>query len=158
MTRLKWWPGGLGEWNAWAFDDGTAAPASCRIDKTHRGYRVEIWSAHSGVDVIALYLNHSRYTFEDAQSFADLLIAQELPLDASATVDADIVRQRIAERMRACVCRFVHEFPRDAMDDTVCQCGRVTKGFVHQQQDHASLEESVHYEGAANPDHQHPWR
>jgi hypothetical protein len=129
MTSLVWHRVGLGECSAWSFDDGTFAPATAKIAKTHRGYHVEIRSNQTHDDLVSLHLNHQDFTLEDAQGFAEQLIAEPLPL-GDQQVDSAIVQARLRARAEPQRCRFVHVFPLLSGDDAICQCGRVTKGLL----------------------------
>jgi hypothetical protein len=130
MTRLRWHTIGLGEWRAWSTKDGQFATAEVAISKTHRGYRIVIRRMPGTDDVAVLSLNHQDVTLVDAQDFADLLLAQRLPLQTEATEDLAIIGQRLDARPELARCRFVHAFPADAHDDARCQCGRVTLGWL----------------------------
>lgn len=132
MRSLRWYASGLGEWSAWTHQDGTAA-TPCRIEQTHRGYRIEIRSVITSEDVVALYLNHSAFGLADAQAYAEILLATPLPLEAEPEVDPAIVEARLRARGER-RCSTFHVFPFGAEDATVCQCGAVTKGWLKHSQ------------------------
>lgn len=132
MSVLRWHQFGVFAWSAWSTTDGAFTQHEFQICPTHLGLQLIVRHVQTANEDLCLSFNHAQYTVDDVKATADVL-RTALPARAGEPwLSLQEIEQRIGWRRGIPErCRFVHAFPLGATDDTMCRCGRITRGFYN---------------------------
>jgi hypothetical protein len=137
MSPLKWHAEGYRRYAAWSTEAGEFAPFMFTIEMYELPMTcvLEVRDLNHALPIVRVRFDHREWSDDMVKAFAET-IRPTLPAFKGKQYEdpTPAVTEALRARWRLPVeCGYVHAFPIGADDNTVCEGGHVTRGYIQKK-------------------------